>query len=76
VAIPPIAWAVGRLVGLEGLALAVAVVQASTPTAVTSALWALEFDARPALVSAAAVLSTVVRVVTLTMLLALLTIGS
>jgi malate permease and related proteins len=76
VAVPPIAWGVGRLVGLEGMALAVAVLQASTPTAVTSALWALEFDARPALVSAAVVLSTVASVVTLTLLLAVLTTGS
>jgi predicted permease len=75
-AVPPIAWVAGRLVGLEGMALAVAVLQASTPTAVTSALWALEFDARPALVSAAVVLSTVVSVVTLTVLLAVLTMGS
>jgi predicted permease len=74
-AVPPIAWAVGRLVGLEGMAFAVAVLQASTPTAVTSALWALEFDARPALVSAAVVLSTVVSVVTLSVLLAVLTMG-
>jgi predicted permease len=72
---PPVAWAVGRLVGLEGMAFAVAVVQASTPTSITSALWALEFDARPALVSAAVVLSTVVSVVTLTVLLALLKAG-
>jgi len=76
VAVPPIAWVVGRVVGLEGMALAVAVLQASTPTAVTSALWALEFDARPALVSAAVVLSTVASVVTLTLLLAVLTTGS
>ena len=75
VAVPPIAWGAGKLVGLEGMALAVAVVQASTPTAVTSALWALEFDARPALVSAAVVLSTVVSVVTLTVVLAVLTMG-
>lgn len=75
-AVPPIAWTVGRLVGLEGMPLAVAVVQASTPTAVSSALWALEFDVRPALVSAAVVLSTVVSVVTLTVLLAVLTMGS
>ena len=46
-----------------------------TPTAVSSALWALEFDARPALVSAAVVLSTVVSVVTLTVLLAILKAG-
>jgi hypothetical protein len=76
VAVPPIAWAAGTVVGLEGMALAVAVVQASTPTSVTSALWALEFDARPALVSAAVVLSTVVSIVTLTVLLALVTMSS
>jgi predicted permease len=75
-AVPPIAWVLGKLVGLDGMALAVAVLQASTPTAVTSALWALEFDARPALVSAAVVLSTVVSVVTLTVLLAVLRSGT
>jgi malate permease and related proteins len=75
VAVPPIAWTLGRLVGLEGMAFAVAVIQASTPTAITSALWALEFDARPALVSAAVVLSTAVSVVTLTLLLAILKAG-
>ena len=73
--VPPIAWAIGRLVGLEGMVFAVAVVQASTPTSITSALWALEFDARPALVSAAVVLSTVVSVATLTVLLAVLGVG-
>jgi predicted permease len=73
VAVPPIAWGVGRLVGLEGMAFAVAVIQASTPTSISSALWALEFDARPALVSAAVVLSTILSVVTLTVLLAVLT---
>jgi hypothetical protein len=71
-AAPPIAWLGGRLVGLEGLALAVAVLQASTPTAVVAFLWAMEFDTRPALVSASVVLSTLAGVVTLTVLLALL----
>jgi predicted permease len=71
-AVPFIAWAAGKFVGLEGTALAVAVLQASTPVAVTSALWALEFNARPALVSAAVVLSTLASVVTLTLLLAVL----
>lgn len=75
-AVPFIAWTAGKLVGLEGMALAVAVLQASTPTSVTSALWALEFNARPALVSAAVVLSTVVSVITLTVLVAVLTTGS
>jgi predicted permease len=72
-AVPFIAWAAGKLVGLEGTALAIAVLQASTPVSVSSALWALEFNARPALVSAAVVLSTLASVVTLTVLLAVLT---
>ncbi len=72
-AVPFIAWAAGKLVGLEGMALAIAVLQASTPVSVSSALWALEFNARPALVSAAVVLSTLASVVTLTVLLAVLT---
>jgi predicted permease len=75
VTVPPMAWAIGWLVGLEGMALAVAVLQASTPTAVTSALWALEFNARPGLVSGAVVLSTLASVVTLTVLLAILKAG-
>lgn len=75
-AVPFIAWAAGKLVGLEGVSLAVAVLQASTPTSVTSALWALEFNARPALVSAAVVLSTVASVLTLTVLVAVLTKGA
>ena len=75
-AVPFIAWGAGKLVGLQGTALAVAVLQASTPVAVTSALWALEFNARPALVSATVVLSTLASVVTLTVLLAVLTSGS
>lgn len=74
-AAPPIAWAAGKLVGLDGMVLAVAVLLASTPTSVTSALWALEFNARPALVSAAVVLSTIISVITLTVVLAVLTMG-
>jgi malate permease and related proteins len=69
---PPVAWITARALGLEGVPLAVAVLQASTPTAVTAALWAMEFDTRPALVSAAVVLSTLLGVVTLTVLVAVL----
>ena len=74
-AVPFIAWMAARLLGLEGTAMAVAVLLASAPVAVTCALWALEFNARPALVSAAVVLSTLASVVTLTVLLAVLTSG-
>jgi predicted permease len=71
-AAPPIAWVTGWMIGLEGMPLGVAVLQASTPTAVTAALWAMEFDAQPALVSAAVVLSTLAGVVTITVLMAVL----
>lgn len=69
---PPVAWATGWLIGLEGMPLAVAVIQASAPTAATAALWAAEFNARPALVSATVVISTLASVVTLTLLLGVL----
>jgi predicted permease len=72
---PPVAWITGGLIGLEGVPLAVAVIQASTPAAVTAALWAAEFDTRPGLVSATVVVSTLVSVVTLTALLAFLVDG-
>ena len=72
---PPVAWVTGRLIGLEGVPLAVAVIQARTPAAVTAALWAAEFDARPGLVSATVVVSTLVSVATLTALLAFLVDG-
>lgn len=69
---PPVAWLTGRAVGLEGLALSVAVLQASMPTAVIAALWAIEFDTRPALVTATVVFSTLAGVFTLTVLLTML----
>jgi hypothetical protein len=71
-AAPPIAWLTGVMLGLEGAGLGVAILQASMPSAVTAALWATEFDARPGLVSASVVVSTLVSVVTLTVLLAVL----
>jgi malate permease and related proteins len=69
---PAVAWLTGRAVGLEGLALSVAVLQASMPTAVIAALWAIEFDTRPALVTATVVFSTLASVITLTVLLTML----
>lgn len=71
-AAPPIAWLTGRLLGLDGTALSVATLQASMPTAVTAALWAIEFDTHPGLVTAAVLFSTAAGVVTLTLLLAVL----
>ena len=42
------------------------------PTAVIAALWAIEFDTRPALVTATVVFSTLAAVLTLTVLLTML----
>jgi hypothetical protein len=69
---PPVAWLTGRAVGLEDLALSVVVLQASMPTAVIAALWAIEFDTRPTLVTATVVFSTLASIVSLTVLLAML----
>jgi len=62
-----LAW----LMGLEGLARKVGVVQASMPTAVTSSLMAIEFEADAEYVTGVIFLSTLLSAVTLTVLLAL-----
>lgn len=60
------------LVGLQGLARQVGIVQASMPTAVSSGLIAIEFDADAELVSSAIFISTLLSSVTLTLVIALL----
>jgi hypothetical protein len=60
------------LMGLQGLARQVAVVEASTPTAVTSALMAIEFDADADFVSSVILVSTVLSSMTLTLLMMVL----
>jgi malate permease and related proteins len=60
------------VVGLQGLARSVAITQASTPTAVTSALMAIEFEADAEYVTSVVFFSTLFSAVTLTVLLALL----
>jgi malate permease and related proteins len=60
------------LMGLQGLARNVAVVEAATPTAVTSSLMAIEFGADAEYVTGVIFFSTLFSAVTLTILLALL----
>ncbi|OGO06276.1 MAG: hypothetical protein A2Y73_03015 [Chloroflexi bacterium RBG_13_56_8] len=60
------------VMGLEGLARNVAVVEASTPTAATSGLMAIEFDADADYVSGVIFLSTLLSSVTLTVIISLL----
>lgn len=64
----PLAW----LFGLEGLLFNVALVQASTPTAVMGAAIAIEYDVAPEFVSAVVFVSTLASIFTMTILLAVL----
>ncbi|NLG51626.1 MAG: AEC family transporter [Chloroflexi bacterium] len=67
-----VALALAPLLGLSGLALSVGVVEAATPTAVTSSLMAIEFDADADYVSSVVFFSTLLSALSLTLLLALL----
>jgi len=66
------AFAVAPLVGLAGMARSVGIVEASTPTAVTSSVMAIEFESDPEYVTGVIFASTLLSSVTLTLLLALL----
>jgi malate permease and related proteins len=67
----PLGYGFGLLVGLEGLPLYVATIQAAMPTAVNMAVIAMEFDAWPAFVSKGVLLTTLGSLVSLTVLIAL-----
>ncbi len=58
-----------RLIGLQGVAAKVAIVQASMPTAVITTILATEFDTRPEFVTGTVFVSTLASVLTLTVLL-------
>jgi len=63
---------IAPLVGLEGLARKVAITQAATPTAVSSGLMAIEFDADAEYVTSVILVSTLLSSVTLALVLSLL----
>lgn len=67
-----VAIGLAPLFGLQGLARSVGIVEASTPTAVTSSLMAIEFDADPEFVTSVIFASTLCSALTLTILIALL----
>jgi malate permease and related proteins len=67
-----VALGLAPLVGLEGLARQVAVMQGSTPSAVTSALMAIEFDADAEYVTSVIFITTLLSSVTLTIVIGLL----
>jgi hypothetical protein len=67
-----VALALAGPFGLEGLSRRVCIVEAATPAAVTGAILAAEFGARPDLVASAIFISTLACALTLTVLIAYL----
>lgn len=70
--VPLIAFPLAALMGMEGVARAVCIVESSMPTAVMASIVAVEFDAKPKLVTSIIFASTLASIVTLTVLLAIL----
>ena len=68
---PAIALPLASLLGLTGPTLQACVVEASMPTGVTTAVLAIEFDARPEFVTSVIFLSTLASPITLTLIIAL-----
>jgi predicted permease len=67
-----IAWGLAAVMGLEGVTRQVCIVQAATPTAVTSLILAVEYNAKPKLVTGVIFLSTLASMITLTILISIL----
>jgi malate permease and related proteins len=69
---PLLAWGLTTLLGINGLAQKVVILQTSTPAAVLPLLYSLRYGTRPDLVATAVVLTTFISAGSLTMLLYLL----
>jgi predicted permease len=69
---PIVAFALAAFMGLQGITRAVCIVESSMPTAVMASIIAVEFDARPKIVTGVIFVSTLLSVVTLTVLLGIL----
>lgn len=72
IAVPLFAFPLAALLGLDGVTRAVCIIEASMPTAVMATIVAVEFDARPKLVTGIVFASTLGSIVTLTILLGIL----
>jgi malate permease and related proteins len=70
---PAIAWAIAWLIGLNGLARDVTVVQSAMPTAVITTILATEYDADGSFAALCALVTTLASLLSLTLLLNLLT---
>ena len=69
---PLFAFPLAALMGLEGVTRAVCIIEASMPTAVMATIVAVEFDARPKIVTGIVFASTLGSIITLTILLGIL----
>ncbi len=70
---PALAWLMCGVVGLQGLARNVTVVESAMPTAVVSTILATEFDSDPPFAALCVLVTTLVSLLTVTVLLNLLT---
>jgi predicted permease len=70
--VPALAWLFATLIGLDGLARDVTVVESAMPTAVMSTILATEFDSDPAWAALCVMTTTLLSLPTLTILLNLL----
>lgn len=68
---PALAWGLTLLVGLEGIAARVTILEAAMPSAVLTVILATEFQTRPRFVARAVVVTTLLSMLTLTILLSL-----
>ncbi len=69
---PLLAFPLAALLNLQGITRAVSIIEASMPTAVTASIIAVEFNARPKIVTGIVFVSTLISVITLTVLLGIL----
>ena len=70
-AAPLVAWLLADLMGLEGITRQVCIVEASMPAAVTPLVIAVQYDAKPKLVTSVIFASTILSMVSLTIVLTL-----
>jgi len=72
---PALAWLLSLAVGFDMLPAQVSVLEAATPTAVLAMILSIEFDAEPAVVTSAVVVTTLLSPLTITPILIMLGIG-
>ncbi len=72
IVVPLLSFPLAEFMGMVGITRAVCIVESSMPTAVMASIVAVEFDAKPKLVTSIIFASTLCSIVTLTILLAML----